>query len=144
MDVEQLVFELVDGFDVVHLLPYIVAGIEVQAEAGAGQTTEQLAEDIRRAHQVLAAGPLVGAEQHGAVLDGDLDAALLRQMDDGGPDLVKQLIVFLAGLVLVAADEGGDHAHAQLFAGANQRFQMVDGSGALLQIGVHGVGIEGQ
>ena len=144
VDVEYLVLELVQGLDVVDHLPHEVAGVVVDAQVLAGQDVEHLVPVHRGGHQVLPAGPLVAAEQHGAVLNGDAHVQLLRQGDDGGPDLLDQLQVLLHALGLVAADEGGDHVDAQLCAGADDVHQVGDVGGALFQVAVHGVGVEGQ
>ncbi len=144
VDVEQLVLELMHGLHIGGALPGVMAGVEVQAEVRAVDDAEQLAENGGRAHQILSAGPLVRAEEHRAVLDRDLHALVLRQLDDGRPDLLEELDVLFHGLVLIPADEGGDHAHAQLAACLDERLQVLDGSFALCKVGIHGVGIVGQ
>ena len=73
-----------------------------------------------------------------------LTPLLLRQLDDGRPDLLEELDVLLHGLVLVAADEGGDHVDAQLGGGLDEGLQVLDGGLALGKVGVHGVGVVGQ
>ena len=121
-----------------------MAGVEIQAEIGGGDDLEQLPVDFRGAHQVLSAGPLIRAEEHGAVLDGDLHAALLGQSDDVGPDLPEQLDVLFEGLMLILADKGGDHVYAQLGGSPDDGLQVGNRRFPLFQVRVHGVGIEGQ
>ena len=62
MDVEDAIREIMDGFNVIQPLPYIMAGIEIQTEVFGRNDFEQAAEDHRRAHQILSARPLIRAE----------------------------------------------------------------------------------
>ena len=102
------------------------------------------APDRRRGHQVLSARPLILAEQHGAVFDGDFDAQLLGQRDDRRPHFLDERQILLDGLRLIAADERRNHVDAQLVAGADHVFQMLNDAGALFQIAVQRVGIVGE
>ena len=144
MDMEDPVFEFIDGFDIVHLLPDVVAGVKIDAEVGRGNDFKQLSEDCRRTHQVLPARPLVSAEQHRAVLNGDFDVVLFSQSDDRRPDLFKEFNVFFHRLCLIAADKRRYHTDTQLGGGFDQGFQMGDGSFPLGKVRIHGVGIESE
>ena len=56
-----------------------------------GDAAEHLAPDRRREGEVVAARPLVAAEDHRAVLDRDLHAALAGVGDERRPDLVEDV-----------------------------------------------------
>ena len=144
MDVENFILELVDGLDVVDHLPHKVRGIIVDAQIVGGQNFEHLAPVGGGGHQVLSAGPLIGAEEHGAVLDADFHTVFFGFRNDRRPYFLDQLQIFFYGLGLIPADEGGDQIHAQLVGGADDLFQVFHVGGALFQISVHGVGVESQ
>ena len=92
----------------------------------------------------MSAGPLVGAEKHGAVFNADLHTVFFGFRNDRRPYFLDQLQIFFYGFGLIPADEGSDQIHAQLMRGADDLFQMLHVGGALFQIRVHGVGVEGQ
>ena len=110
---EDLILELVDGLDVVDHLPYEVRGVIVETEIIAGNDREKLSPDCGSCCKILSAGPLVVSEEHGAVLDGNLDALLFCELDDRGPNLLELLDVLFYGLILHSADEGRYHIYAE-------------------------------
>ena len=144
MYVENLVFELVKRLHIVDLLPDEVGGIVVDAQIRGGQNLENAAPDRRRGHQVLSARPLILAEEHGAVFDGDFDAQFLGQRDDRRPDFLDELQILLDGFRLIAADKRRNHVYAELVAGADHVFQVRDDGSALFQITVQRVGVVGE
>ena len=93
----------------------------------------------RRVHQVVAARPLVVAEDHRAVLDGDLDAVVCRLGDDRRPHLLELLEVLRQRLVLVVADERVDHRHAELLGCLDHATDVGDHLGAMVEVGVQRV-----
>ncbi len=85
--VEDAVGEVVDGALVVDLQPDEVRRVDVEPEVRVGDRREHLVPDRRRPGEVVAARPLVVAEDHRAVLDRDLHAALAGVGDELRPDL---------------------------------------------------------
>ena len=121
-----------------------MGGIIVDAEVFGRQKLKNPAPDRRRGHEILAARPLILAEQHGAVFDGDFYAQLLGQRDDRRPHFLDERQILLDGLRLVAADERRDHVDAQLVAGADHIFQMLNDAGTFFKVAVQRVGIVGE
>ena len=93
VDVEDARRELADRARVVDELPDEVRGVEVQTEVVVGDDLEQLAPQRRRVREVASARPLVGREDHRAVLDRDLHAVLARVAHEGRPDPLEVLEV---------------------------------------------------
>ena len=121
-----------------------MARIVVNAEIRARQEREDLPPVGRGGHEVLPAGPLVAAEEHGAVFNGDPDAELLREGDYRRPDLLHKLKVLLDTLRLLPADKGRHQIHAELRARADDRLEMRDVRRALFGVAVERVGVEGE
>ena len=101
--------ELADEARLVDHLPDEMRRIEVHADIAA-PGLEDAAPDLRRVGDVVPARPFVLAEDHRAVLEGELDAVVARMGDDVGPDLQRILPVGVDCLRGVAAAEGVDDA----------------------------------
>ena len=69
----------------VDVLQNQVRWIEVEPEVLGRYLAEHLAPHGRARRQVLAAGPFVGAEEHRAILDADLDVRGLGVTNESGP-----------------------------------------------------------
>ena len=108
---EDLIFELIKWADIVDHLPDKMGWIVVDAQMVTVQDPEYLSPDGRCCHQVLSSRPLVLAEKHRAVFDGNLHVTFLSQFYDRRPDLFYQFQVFLYIFGLVPSDKCGDHAH---------------------------------
>ena len=138
---EDLVLELVERFDIVHLLPYKVGRIVVEAEVRARKHLEHFAPVCRCAHDVLSARPLIVGEPHRAVLDADADAFFLRMGKDRSPYFLGDLQVLFNGLARNTADECGDHVDAKKSGSIDQFVQMIDIHGTFFKIRIEGVRI---
>ena len=93
VDVEDAGGVVVDDALVVDLEPDEMRRIEVEAEALGRDRLEHLVPHGGRVGDVLAARPFVPAEDHRAVLDRDLHAALLGVADERRPDRTEALEV---------------------------------------------------
>ena len=144
VDMEDLVLEIVDRLDVVHLLPDEVGRVEVEAEVRAVEDGEDLAPVGGGGHDVLAARPFVVREEHRAVLDGDFHADLLGIADDRGPDFFDQFNVFIHILGRIAADESADHVDAEHLGSVHQLVNMSNGGVGLFLVGIERVRIVSQ
>src|SRR5512142_2832709 len=87
VDMEDAAAELADDPLIVDHLQDQVRRVEVEAEILVRYDLPHLAPDSRRAREIIAAGPFVIGKQHGAVLDADLHAMRMCELDDGWPDL---------------------------------------------------------
>src|SRR6185312_13418357 len=87
--VENSRSELADGAQIVHLLPYEMRWIEIQAKRHARNLVEHAPPDRRALRQIFASGPLVLCKEHRAVLDGDLYAVVFGKFDNRRPDLTE-------------------------------------------------------
>ena len=141
VDVEELVDEFADGFEVVHVLPDHVGWVVVEAEVVAGDVGEHAAPDGRRVSEVFAAGPFVAGKGHGAVLDTDFDVVVFGEADQGRPDFEESGPVVVDGLGPVAADEGVHDADAEQRGGLDDALDVVDGDLGFVLVGGEGVGI---
>ena len=144
VDVIDAILELIQGLGIAGTDEIGVGGIVGKTQCGGGDTAEHLAPDGGGAGKVIAAGPLVGGVEHGAVLNGDADALGLGIGHDGAPHHFELVQILLHGLVLVLTDEGGDHVHVHESGGVNEAIDVGDGHVGSLLIGVHGVGIVAQ
>src|SRR3954451_20038770 len=133
---EDAAAELVHHAHVVNHLPYQVRGVEVQAKVLVGDDLPHLPPDGRTDGQVLAAGPLVVGEDHGAVLDGDLHTVVVGELYDGRPYFFVLAEVLLYCLTLVAAHEGADDGHLQHLGGGDHLGQVVDDRFTMLRVRV--------
>ena len=82
----------------------------------------------------MAARPFVVAEQHRAVLDGDLSAVVLGERHDVRPDPLGLLPVGVLVLRAVRAHEGVDVGHAHRLGGSDDVLQVADDLGAMLGV----------
>ena len=101
-----------------------MAGVKVDAEIGRRKNLKKLPEDDGRAHKILPSRPLVFAEEHRAVFNGDSDIVIFREFDNRRPDLFYKLEVFLNAPVLIAADKSRDHVDFQFRRCSDQSLQM--------------------
>jgi len=141
VDVEELVGEVPDRLEVVHVLPDHVGGVVVEAEVVAGDVSEHTAPDGGRVGQIFASGPFVVSEGHGAVLDADLDVVVFGEADQGRPDFEEAGPVVVDGLGPVTADEGVHDADAQQGGGLDDAFNVVDGDLGFVLVRGQGVGV---
>ena len=144
MDVENPIFKLIDRLDIVHKLPDEVGWVIIDAEIAAGDDLEHTPPKRRGVKEVLPAGPLVRAKEHGAVLNGNTHLFLLRIADNLRPHLGKQFQILLRGLTLVPSNEGGDHIDSQPVGRVDQPVEVLNIRPAFFQIRVKRVRIKGQ
>ena len=95
MHVKNAVGEITQRTDLVHVLPNHVRGVVVESEVRVGDFLEHAAPDGWSRGQVLPSRPFVGAEGHGAVLNGDAHALIFGELDKRLPHLQKARPVFL-------------------------------------------------
>ena len=141
VNVEQLVGEIAHRLEIVHVLPDHVRGIVVEAEVIAGNVGEHAPPYLRRMGQVLAARPFVLREGHGAVLDADLDVAVLGKADKRRPDFEEAGPVVIDRFGPVAADEAVHDTDAEQVGGRDHLFDVVDAGLGLVGVGGQRVGI---
>ena len=138
---ENPVAEFIDWLDIVHHLPYKMAGVIIDAEIPAGYDIKKRSPKRRRGKQILASRPLLRAEQHGAVLNRNFYIVLLCIPYDRRPYLPERFKVFLHTFCLFPSDEGCDQAHSQFLGETYDLLQMGNGCFPFLQIAVHCIGI---
>ena len=114
VDVEDARGVVAHGALVVDHQPDEVRRVEVEPEALRRDDREHLVPRRRGRGEVRPARPLVPAEDHGAVLDRDVDALALGVRDEARPDLAELAEVVRHVLRLVAPDERPDGRHAEL------------------------------
>src|SRR6478735_588016 len=113
VDVEEPRGVVADDALVVDPEPNEMGRVEVEAEAGRRDDREHLVPDGRCRGQVGAAGPLVPAEDHRAVLDRDAHAFPFGVRDEPRPHLPELAEVVRDVLRRVAPDERADRGHAE-------------------------------
>src|SRR5262249_27897170 len=96
---------------------------------------------LRALRQVLAPRPLVFGEQHRAVLDTDLDAALLGQLHDGLPGSAKAFPVVVDRAGPIAADEAVHHWNAEQVRGFDNLADMARAGLCFGRVGAERVGV---
>ena len=126
MNVEQVRFELPHRFAVVDMLPHKMGGVEVEPEIGAGNVVEHTPPYRRRDGEILATGPLVFAEGHGAILDAYADAMILRKRDQRTPGTQEPWPVGVDGFCPIATDERVHHGNLQLLGGKDDGLDVLD------------------
>src|SRR6185295_7470707 len=99
--------ELADETGLIDHLPDEVRGVIVHAHV-AVPGFEDAPPDVRRVGDVMPPRPLVVAEDHRTVLEGQLDAVLAGKRDDFRPDLLRLLPVRVDVLRSVAAAKSID------------------------------------
>ena len=97
-----------------------------------------------RRGDVVAARPLVVAEQHRAVLERDLPPVVLREADDVRPDAERLLPVLVLVLRPVAAHERVHERDVHLLGGVDHLLEVADDLRAVLRVGVERVGVEAE
>src|SRR5947209_7767362 len=98
--------KLTDRRDFIHLLPDHVGRIVVETEILVRDLLKHAAPDGGTDCQVLSARPLVLGEEHGAILDADVDTPLAGVPNERGPDFLEQRPILVDALLVVAPDEG--------------------------------------
>ena len=141
---EDLVFKLIDRFDVIDHLPYKMRRVIIDSEIVAVQNLEHFSPDLRCCHQVLSARPLIRSEQHRAVLDRNFHIIFFCQFDDRRPYFFHQFQILFHCLCLVSSDKCCHHADAQFCACKDYIFQMCNCCRSFFQISVHCVRIKCQ
>lgn len=124
MHMENFISELIQRPYVINSLPYKMGWVVVKAEAAARNQFKSSAPDGRRGHEVLAAGPLVGSEEHRAVFYGDFYPVFLGHTDQRRPDFLENCQIFFYGFSLDSADEGSDSPDAEPGRRLNHFLQM--------------------
>ena len=114
MHMKDAAGEVAQRSDLVHVLPNHVRGVVVESEVRVGDFLEHAAPNRRGRGQVLATGPFVGGEGHGAVLNGDAHALILGELDKRSPNFQKARPVRLDRPRPVAPDERIDKSDFEL------------------------------
>ena len=100
---------------------------------------EDPAPHARRGREVVAARPLVVAEQHRAVLEGELAAVVVGEADDVRPDAERLVPVVVLVLRAVGAHERVDERDVHRLGGGDHVAEVADDLLAMLGIGMERV-----
>ncbi len=119
VNMEHLVFELVDRRNGVDKRPDQVRGVVVHPETAAGDIVEESAPHLRANKEVLAARPLVLREEHGAILDANTKASVLRLLHDRPPYVQDGPPLLINHLLGMPTDEGIDLLDSQSLGGGH-------------------------
>src|SRR5205807_2914813 len=139
--VEDSFTEVPRATDIIYLLPDQVRRVEIEPQARTRDLPKNRLPDGGRDRQVFAAGPFILAEEHGAILDAEVDAFRLSMGDDLRPNALEERPVRIDRPSGVAANKGIDQANVKPRRGADDFPQMIDDETALLGIGVERVRI---
>ena len=141
MHVKKPVGERAQGAQIIHLLPDHMRRIEIQAEAVTGNIFEHTPPDRRTVRQILARGPLVLREKHGAVLNGDAYAMLLRKRDKRFPHGQESRPLLRHRTRRVPPCERIHEVYPKERGGAHDLPEMLDIYGRFVRVGCKRVGI---
>src|SRR6187401_202595 len=140
LHVQDVRAELADETRDVDHLEDQVRRVEVEPDAAA-PGLENAAPHARRRGEVVAARPLVVAEQHRAVLEGQLPAVVVGEADDVGPDAQRLLPVVVRVLRAVRAHERVDERDVHRLRGGDDVAEVTDDLLAVHRIRVERVGV---
>ena len=107
------------------MLPDHVGRVVIEPKIWARNRLEHAVPNRGANGKVLASGPLVRGEQHGAVFDADLDATFFGQGDDRSPNFDKASKVLIHGPRPIATNKGVEVCQAQVSGRLNDLLNMV-------------------
>src|SRR5687767_1533738 len=140
LHVQDMGPELADEAGLVDHQPDQMRRVVVEPDIAAPRL-DDAAPDIGRMGDVVAARPFVVAEDHRAILEGQLDAVVAGVGDDVRPDLQRLRPIVIDVLGCIATAERVHHRQPHPPGGDDDLLQMVDDALAMAEIGMERIRI---